>query len=98
MIALSTLQTTAETLMAKAAIETACWDIMGKAGGKPVHKLLGGSYTDKVRAYASALMPANADEVKGQPEGNTAADKALAAYLADCLLLVRQLQSKLWSL
>lgn len=45
-------------------IDMAIWDIMGKAVGKPVHKLLGGSYTDKVRAYASALMPATPDEVK----------------------------------
>lgn len=45
-------------------IDMAIWDIMGKAIGKPVHKLLGGSYTDKVRAYASALMPENTDEVK----------------------------------
>lgn len=45
-------------------IDMALWDIMGKATGKPVHKLLGGSYTDKVRAYASALMPDTKDEVK----------------------------------
>ena len=45
-------------------IDMAIWDIMGKAVGKPVHKLLGGSYTDKVRAYASALMPVNTDGVK----------------------------------
>lgn len=45
-------------------IDMALWDIMGKATGKPVHKLLGGSYTDKVRAYASALMPETKDEVK----------------------------------
>jgi len=45
-------------------IDMAIWDIMGKAVGKPVHKLLGGSYTDKVRAYASALMPSTTDEVK----------------------------------
>ena len=45
-------------------IDMAIWDIMGKAVGKPVHKLLGGSYTDKVRAYASALMPDTAEEVK----------------------------------
>jgi L-alanine-DL-glutamate epimerase-like enolase superfamily enzyme len=46
----------------------ALWDIMGKDTGKPVHKLLGGSYTDKVRAYASALMPENTDEVKRMVE------------------------------
>jgi L-alanine-DL-glutamate epimerase-like enolase superfamily enzyme len=45
-------------------IDMALWDIMGKSAGKPVHKLLGGSYTDKVRAYASALMPDTTDEVK----------------------------------
>jgi L-rhamnonate dehydratase len=45
-------------------IDMAIWDIMGKTVGKPVHKLLGGSYTDKIRAYASALMPETTDEVK----------------------------------
>jgi L-alanine-DL-glutamate epimerase-like enolase superfamily enzyme len=49
-------------------IDMALWDIMGKDTGKPVHKLLGGSYTDKVRAYASALMPENTDEVKRMVE------------------------------
>jgi len=49
-------------------IDMAIWDIMGKAVKKPVHKLLGGSYTDKVRAYASALMPATSDEVKKMVE------------------------------
>ncbi|HEY4155034.1 MAG TPA: mandelate racemase/muconate lactonizing enzyme family protein [Puia sp.] len=49
-------------------IDMAIWDIMGKATGKPVHKLLGGSYTDKVRAYASALMPENKEEVKRKVE------------------------------
>src|ERR1700712_4500594 len=44
-------------------IDMAIWDIMGKSVGKPVHKLLGGSYTDKVRPYASALMPETADDV-----------------------------------
>ena len=49
-------------------IDMALWDIMGKASGKPVHKLLGGSYTDRVRAYASALMPESADEVSRRVE------------------------------
>ena len=49
-------------------IDMAIWDIMGKATGKPVHKLLGGSYCDKVRAYASALMPDTVDEVKKATE------------------------------
>jgi L-alanine-DL-glutamate epimerase-like enolase superfamily enzyme len=49
-------------------IDMAIWDIMGKATGKPVHKLLGGSYVDKVRAYASALMPENKETVKRMVE------------------------------
>ena len=49
-------------------IDMAIWDIMGKASGKPVHKLLGGSYTNKVRAYASALMPENKEMVKKMVE------------------------------
>ena len=49
-------------------IDMAIWDIKGKATGKPVHKLLGGSYVDKVRPYASALMPESKDEVKRMTE------------------------------
>jgi L-rhamnonate dehydratase len=53
-------------------IDMAIWDIMGKATGKPVHKLLGGSYTNKVRAYASALMPDTLDGVKKIVESHVA--------------------------
>lgn len=49
-------------------IDMAIWDIIGKATGKPVHKLLGGSYTDRVRPYASALMPEKPDDVKRMVE------------------------------
>ena len=41
---------------AMAAIDTACWDIKGKALGLPVYKLLGGKTNDKLRAYASQLQ------------------------------------------
>ncbi len=49
---------------AMSGIDMAIWDILGKAVGKPVHKLLGGTYTDKVRPYASALMPDTKEQVK----------------------------------
>ena len=38
-------------------IEIALWDIAGKAAGKPIHALLGGARRQRVKAYASTLMP-----------------------------------------
>jgi galactonate dehydratase len=38
---------------ALAGIEYACWDIMGKATGQPVYKLLGGRCHAQLRAYAN---------------------------------------------
>ncbi|MGC8607573.1 MAG: mandelate racemase/muconate lactonizing enzyme family protein, partial [Vulcanisaeta sp.] len=37
-------------------IDLALWDIKGKYLGKPVYKLLGGAFRDKVRAYASSVL------------------------------------------
>jgi L-alanine-DL-glutamate epimerase-like enolase superfamily enzyme len=37
--------------MAIAAIEMACWDVMGKAAGQPVYNLLGGKVHDRLRSY-----------------------------------------------
>ncbi len=36
-------------------IDIALWDILGKATGQPVGRLLGGRYRDRVRPYASLL-------------------------------------------
>jgi galactonate dehydratase len=36
-----------------AGIEFACWDILGKSLGVPVHALLGGKMRDRVRVYAN---------------------------------------------
>ena len=41
---------------AMAAIDTACWDIKGKALNMPVYKLIGGKRNKKLRAYASQLQ------------------------------------------
>lgn len=36
-----------------ALIEMACWDIVGKAVGQPVYRLLGGAVREKIKAYAN---------------------------------------------
>ncbi|KXJ52939.1 mandelate racemase/muconate lactonizing enzyme family protein [Neptuniibacter pectenicola] len=41
---------------AMSAIDTALWDIKGKALGVPVYQLLGGKVNDKLRTYASQLQ------------------------------------------
>ncbi len=41
-------------------IDIALWDLLGKATGQPVGRLLGGRYRNRVRPYASLLMQAPA--------------------------------------
>src|SRR6202045_1948648 len=43
-------------IQAMSGIEIALWDIVGKAVGSPVYKLLGGGFRKKFRAYASILF------------------------------------------
>jgi L-rhamnonate dehydratase len=49
-------------LHALSGIDIALWDIKGKAAGKPISELLGGAVRDRVRAYASMLMPDTTEE------------------------------------
>ncbi len=49
-------------LHAISAIDIALWDLTGKALGVPVSELLGGRRVDRVRVYASAVMPETAEE------------------------------------
>ena len=51
-------------LHAISGIDIALWDIEGKAAGKPVCELIGTPQRDKVRAYASMLMPDDPGEVR----------------------------------
>ncbi|REJ76093.1 MAG: mandelate racemase [Acidobacteria bacterium] len=55
----------------KSAIDIACWDILGKAGGMPVAKLLGGTYGEDFALYRaiSQLAPKEmADNVRSYKE------------------------------
>lgn len=53
---------------ALAGCDIALWDIMGKATGKPVHKLLGGRFRDRVQVYAglSGGQPSSVAEKAAQ--------------------------------
>jgi L-rhamnonate dehydratase len=43
-------------------VDIALWDIAGQAAGKPIHALLGGARRERIRAYASTLMPETPEE------------------------------------
>lgn len=45
-------------------LDIALWDIVGQATGQPIYRLLGGQYRDRVKAYASTLMPDSPAEVR----------------------------------
>jgi L-alanine-DL-glutamate epimerase-like enolase superfamily enzyme len=51
-------------LHAISGIDIALWDLKGKALGKPVCELIGRPQRDRVRAYASMLMPDDPGEVR----------------------------------
>ena len=46
------------------ALETACWDIVGKALEQPIYNLLGGKYHERLRSY-TYLYPPPDDQVRG---------------------------------
>jgi L-alanine-DL-glutamate epimerase-like enolase superfamily enzyme len=64
------------------ALEMACWDIIGKEAGKPVHKLLGGRVHERIRTY-TYLYPKSGSVVPAEIEGkNVYNDPDIAAATA----------------
>ncbi len=68
------------------ALEMACWDIIGKAAGKPVYKLLGGQVHEALRSYtylypaSGSVYPSEAEDEKTvYNDPDMAADAAVAA-------------------
>jgi 2-dehydro-3-deoxyphosphogalactonate aldolase len=61
-------------------IEMACWDIVGKAVGKPVYELLGGKVHERLRAY-TYIYP-KADDPGGYDEARVYRDPELSAARA----------------
>ncbi|MGH9100798.1 MAG: mandelate racemase/muconate lactonizing enzyme family protein [Acidimicrobiales bacterium] len=63
------------------ALDMACWDIVGKDLGQPVHRLLGGAVREKVRTY-TYLYPARGDDQLSQDLGERWLDPSYAASRA----------------
>jgi len=61
-------------------LEMACWDIVGKAVGKPVHELLGGRVHERLRGY-TYLYTEEGDAVDVYLDPELAAERA-AVYAA----------------
>jgi len=57
------------------ALEMACWDIIGKAAGKPVYELLGGRVHDSLRTY-TYLYPRHGDDADVYVDATAAAERA----------------------
>lgn len=46
---------TGMTIASISGIDIALWDIIGKAVGQPIHKLIGGSFRSQIQSYATGL-------------------------------------------
>jgi len=61
---------------AMSALEIACWDIIGKAAGRPIHELLGGRVHEALRSY-TYLYPNDDDRANVYLDPDTAAERAV---------------------
>jgi L-alanine-DL-glutamate epimerase-like enolase superfamily enzyme len=55
---------TSVTVAAMSAVDMALWDLKGKHFGEPIHRLLGGKFHDRIKAYASILFGRDGKETK----------------------------------
>jgi 2-dehydro-3-deoxyphosphogalactonate aldolase len=69
------------------ALEMACWDIVGKAAGQPVYKLLGGRVHERLRTY-TYIYPKPTDRTDVYMDPDLSAERA-AEYVAQGFTAVK---------
>jgi galactonate dehydratase len=65
-------------------IEIALWDLLGKAGGQPVHRLLGGRVRDRVKVYRWAGGNNNAAGAAAEEAARVVSEGARAIKMNAC--------------
>ncbi len=68
---------------AMSGIEMACWDILGKSLGVPVHRLLGGAVRDSVRVYANGWYKGDRDPAALAAQAKAVVDRGYTALKLD---------------
>ncbi len=82
-----TLRPDASLIGVLSGIETACWDIIGKATDKPVYELLGGKVHERIRSY-TYIYPREGDAAHVYSDPDAAAQRA-AEYAAQGFTAVK---------
>jgi len=65
------------------AVEMACWDIIGKASGQPLYKLLGGRCHEKLRCYANGWYQADRTPENFHQQAKEVVEKGYTALKFD---------------
>jgi galactonate dehydratase len=68
---------------AMAGIETAMWDIVGKACGQPVYNLIGGAVRNRIRVYANGWYHDTADLSRLADQAKTVVSRGYSAMKLD---------------
>ena len=66
-----------------ACVEMACWDILGKALGQPIWRLLGGKVRDRIKAYANGWYTVERSPDAFHKAARTVVDRGYQALKVD---------------
>ena len=70
-------------MSAIAVIETACWDIVGKALDQPVYRLLGGAVRERIKAYANGWYTVERTPAEFQAAAKRVVERGYRALKVD---------------